>query len=86
MYTNRTSNLNYPIKRYINHGHVRYTLAARNSYVTYLAGLPKGYITNRLPNIHVAGVYLKIYIDWTYMVYTMLKIDEVHKPAVTIAT
>ena len=46
--------------------YVRYTPAVRNLFVIFPEGQrPEGYtcITNKLPNI--AGVYLKIYTDWT---------------------
>ena len=47
--------------------YVRYTSAVRNLFVIFPEGQrPEGYITNKLPNI--AGVYLKIYTDWTWFI------------------
>ena len=51
--------------------YVRYTPAVRNLFVIFPEGQrPEGYITNKLPNI--AGVYLKIYTDWTWFIRYML--------------
>ena len=51
--------------------YVRYTPAVRNLFVIFPEGQrPEGYITNKLPNI--AGVYLKIYTDWTWFIRYIL--------------
>ena len=51
--------------------YVRYTPAVRNLFVIFPEGQrSEGYITNKLPNI--AGVYLKIYTDWTWFIRYML--------------
>ena len=51
--------------------YVRYTPAVRNLLVIFPEGQrPEGYITNKLPNI--AGVYLKIYTDWTWFIRYIL--------------
>ena len=58
------------------------TPAVRNVFVIFPEGQqPEGYIINILLNI--AGVYLKIYSDWTWHIYMR---HIAYKPAVTIAT